>query len=78
MALIDELADQLSAEAIAAMEALGDELFPEKVAKVIGTSSTTLEEAFNTSMRLRLAARRASLYVETELARRPARPPAKA
>jgi hypothetical protein len=69
MALIEELADALSAEAIKAIDATGDDDFHEKVAKVIGTSSTTLEEAFLTAMRLRLADRRARQFIEAELAR---------
>ncbi|GHD99754.1 hypothetical protein U879_06145 [Defluviimonas sp. 20V17] len=69
MALIDDIAEALSAEAVKAIEATGDDRFHEKVAKVIGTSSTTLEEAFNTSMRLRLAERRARQFIEAELAK---------
>ena len=69
MALINDLADALSADTIKAMEALGDDRFHEKVAKVIGTSSTTLEEAYLTSMRLRLAAQRAQHFVSTEIAK---------
>lgn len=69
MSLIEELADGLSADTMAAMETTGDDRFYEKVAKVIGASSPTLEEAFLTSMRIRLAEKRARRFLEGEVAK---------
>ncbi|MDJ0822444.1 MAG: hypothetical protein QNJ09_11650 [Paracoccaceae bacterium] len=56
--VLDELADKLAADTIKAMDALGDDRLYEQVAKVLGASSQTSEEAFMTSIRIRLAERR--------------------
>ena len=69
MALADDLADALSAEVMAAMDETGDDRLHERVAKVIGAMSPSLEEVFMTSMRLRLAERRGRHYFAGELAR---------
>ncbi len=68
MALIDELAEALARDALAAMEEIGDDRFYEKVARVIGELSPTLQEAFTTAMRLNLAARRGQGFVARSLA----------
>ncbi|WP_323041814.1 hypothetical protein [Gemmobacter sp.] len=69
MALIDELVDTLSGDVYAAMLETGDDRLHERVAKAIGALSPTMEEAFMTSMRLRLAERRGRLFFAAELAR---------
>ena len=57
-AVLKELADKLAADTIKAMDALGDDRLFEQVAKVLGASSQTSEEAYLTSIRIRLAERR--------------------
>ncbi len=58
------LADDLARDTIEAMERLdNDRLFVE-VGKVLGASSTTLQEAFLTSIRVRLAERRGRVFLE--------------
>lgn len=69
MALVDDLADALSRDVYAAMVETGDDRLHERVAKSIGAMSPGMEEAFMTSMRLRLAERRGRQFFEAELAR---------
>ncbi len=69
MALLEDLANELSADVYAAMDETGDDRLHERVAKFIGAMSPTMEEAFMTSMRLRLAERRGRQFLDTELAR---------
>ncbi|GGE03467.1 hypothetical protein SAMN05421774_101631 [Gemmobacter megaterium] len=69
MALIEELVDTLSADVYAAMQETGDDRLHERVAKAIGALSPTMEEAFLTSMRLRLAELRGRQFFMAELAR---------
>lgn len=52
---IQSLADDLARDVLAAQDELGDDRFYEKVSRVIGASSPTLQEAFMTSIRIRLA-----------------------
>lgn len=67
MALIDELADDLAAKTLAAMKELDDDRFYMQVAKVIGTSSPSLQEAFMTSCRLRISAQRGESFLNDAL-----------
>jgi len=67
MALIDELADDLAAKTMAAMKELDDDRFYMQVAKVIGTSSPSLQEAFMTSCRLRISAQRGEAFLADAL-----------
>ncbi|SDX97900.1 hypothetical protein [Citreimonas salinaria] len=62
--VLTELADALAADTIKAMDTLGDDRLFEEVAKVLGASSQTSEEAFMTSIRIRLAERRARRFLE--------------
>lgn len=67
MALIDELADDLAAKTMVAMKELDDDRFYMQVAKVIGTSSPSLQEAFMTSCRLRISAQRGESFLNDAL-----------
>lgn len=64
MGVTEDLADALARDTIAAKEKLGDEDLIAKVAKELGATSTTLEEAFMTSVRVRLAERRGRLFLK--------------
>ena len=64
MALTDDLADELARETILAMERLGNDRLYTDVAKVLGASSSTLQEAYLTSIRVRLAERRGRQFLE--------------
>lgn len=64
MALIDDLADALAHDVMAAQEELGNDRLYMDVSKVLGTSSPSLQEAFLTSVRLRLAEGRGRKFFE--------------
>jgi len=59
MSLQDDVADRLAQAVLELVEETGDEDIVEDVKKVIGTSSTTLEEAYMTAVRVRRAEGRA-------------------
>lgn len=68
MAILDELADALARDTIKHAAELGDEDdVIRAVAKQLGASSTTMEEAFMTSIRVRLAERRARRFLEAQV-----------
>jgi hypothetical protein len=67
MSITETLADDLARDTILAMEHLGDDRLSAEVAKVLGASSTTLQEAYLTAIRVRLAERRGRLFLETTL-----------
>ncbi len=58
------LADDLARDTIEAMEKIGNDRLFVDVGKVLGASSTTLQEAFLTSIRVRLAERRGRVFLE--------------
>ncbi len=68
MAVIQDLADQLAEDVLAAEPELGDDRFYEKVSRVLMAASPTFQEAFITSVRVRLAERRGREFLEKALA----------
>ena len=68
MAVIQDLADQLAEDVLAAEIELDDDRFYEKIAKVLMAASPTFQEAFMTSIRVRLAERRGREFLEKALA----------
>lgn len=58
MSFIQELADALAKDVLESQEELGSDTFYEQVGKVLLAASPTLQEAFMTSIRIRLAERR--------------------
>ena len=67
MGVADDLGDALARDVIAALDELGDERFADKMNKLLGDGSPTLQEAFMTAVRVRLAERRARTYLEQSL-----------
>ena len=67
MALIDDLADNLARDTIEAMEKFGNDRLYVDVSRVLGASSTTLQEAYLTSIRLRLAEGRGRKFLEAAI-----------
>lgn len=59
MQLTETLADEIAQEALAVATKLGDDSVIGRVAEAIGASSTTMEEAFLTAVRIRRAEARA-------------------
>ena len=55
MATLDEIAAELAAQTMPIMAATGEDRLYYEVAKVLGASSQTLEEAYLTEIRVRLA-----------------------
>lgn len=67
MAVLDDLADALARDAIAAAEKLGDETIIRQVGDQLGASSSTMQEAYLTSIRIRLAEQRARKFLESQI-----------
>ncbi|MEI4470649.1 hypothetical protein [Frigidibacter sp. MR17.24] len=67
MALVDDLADALARDVLAAQPELDDDRFYDKVSAAVGALSPTLQEAFMTSVRLRLAEIRGRRFLEAAL-----------
>jgi hypothetical protein len=67
MSVLEDMGDQLAREVIAAMEELGDERFFDKVSKVLLDASPTMQEAFLTAYRVRVAERRGRAFMEAAL-----------
>ncbi|MBL4916341.1 hypothetical protein [Szabonella alba] len=63
MGVAEDLGDHLAQATLAAMDEIDDDRFYEKVGRIVGASSPTLQEAFMTSIRIRLAARRGQDFV---------------
>ena len=55
MGITEDLADELARDVIEASDLIGDERLADEIAKVLGASSQTAEEAFLTAMRVRRA-----------------------
>lgn len=68
MSVLQELADQLAADVLAAEPELEDDRFYEKVSRVLVAASPTFQEAFITAVRVRLAERRGRDFLEKALA----------
>jgi hypothetical protein len=68
MAVIQDLADQLAEDVLAAEPELEDDRFYEKVSRVLMAASPTFQEAFITAVRVRLAERRGREFLEKALA----------
>jgi hypothetical protein len=68
MSALQLLADKLADDVLAAEAELGDDRFYEKVAQVLMAASPTFQEAYITSIRVRLAERRGREYLERALA----------
>ena len=66
--MIQDLADQLAADVLAAETELEDDRFYEKVSKVLLAASPTFQEAYITAIRVRLAERRGREFLERALA----------
>ena len=67
MTVAEDLADALARDVLAALDELGDDRFYENVAKVIGDTSPTTQEAFLTAIRVRLAEGRGRRFLEAAL-----------
>ena len=64
MRVVEELADNLAKDAIELANELGNDYIIYETAKVLAATSSTIEEAYMTSLRVRLAERRARRFLE--------------
>lgn len=68
MGVLEDLADKLAIDVLAAQDELGDDRFYDKMSKVLGDLSPTTQEAFMTSIRIRLAEKRGRDFLNRSLA----------
>ena len=68
MSVVEDLGDALALTTLEAMESIDDDRFYEKFSRVIGASSPTLQEAYLTAIRVRLAERRGREFVAKAMA----------
>ena len=66
MRVIEGLADNLAKDAIKLANKLGNDIVIYETAKVLVATSSTMEEAYMTSIRVRLAERRARRFLEEQ------------
>jgi hypothetical protein len=79
-AILEKIADDLARNALRLEQELNDLNYVEQVAKHIGTSSPTVEEAFRTAVRMRRAEASALAFMARaggKAAQRPANLPAR-
>lgn len=67
MGVTEDLADALARDVLAAQDEMDQERFYLDVAKMLATVSPSMEEAFMTAMRVRLAERRARDYLNRRI-----------
>ena len=68
MSTLQDMADKLADDVLAAESELEDDRFFEKVSAVLLAASPTFQEAYMTSIRVRLAERRGRDFLERALA----------
>lgn len=68
MSTTEQMASALADDVVSAMDELGDDRFYMEIAKVIGSSSQTLEEAFLTEIRVRLSERAGRKFLNDKMA----------
>ncbi|WP_323782380.1 hypothetical protein [Thalassovita sp.] len=69
MGIAEDLSDALAKDVIEAVEALDDLDLIDQVAKQLGASSQTMQEAFLTAVRVRLSEKRARKFLDARLSR---------
>lgn len=69
MGTIEKLGEKLAIDTIKVQDAIGEDRFYMEVAQVLGAASQSLEEAFLTEIRVRLAERKARDFIAAKLAR---------
>ena len=67
MSVLEDMGDALARDVISAMEELRDDRFFDKVSKVLLDASPTMQEAFLTAYRVRVAEKRGRAYIEAAL-----------
>lgn len=65
MGVVEDIADEIAVEALSAARKSGDDKIVDQVAEVLGATSTTTQEAYLTSIRVRRAEVRARELLKT-------------
>ncbi len=73
MALLDDMADEIAQMALADEARSGDDQIVANVGEILGASSQTLQEAYNTAIRVRRAEKRARQLLTERLQKHKAR-----
>lgn len=68
MGTAEKLAEKLATDTLKVQDAIGEDRFYTEVAQVLGAASQSLEEAFLTEIRVRLAERKARDFIGAKLA----------
>lgn len=63
MSYVEDLADRLAQDTLKAQDAIGEDRLFMEIAAQIGTSSNTLEEAYLTAIRVRMAERKGRAFL---------------
>jgi hypothetical protein len=67
MGVVEDLGDSLARDVLAAMEETGDERLFDKISKVLLDASPTMQEAFLTAYRVRVAEVRGRAFLQKAL-----------
>ena len=67
MGVVEDMGDQLARDVIAAMQETGDDKLHDKISKVLLDASPTMQEAFLTAYRVRVAEMRGRKFLEAVL-----------
>jgi hypothetical protein len=67
MGVVEDMGDALARDVIAAMQELGDDRLPDKISKVLLDASPTMQEAFLTAYRVRVAEMRGRKFLDAVL-----------
>lgn len=65
MGVVEDIADEMAVQALEAARKSGDEKIVDQVSEVLGATSTTTQEAYLTSIRVRRAEVRARELLKT-------------
>ena len=68
MSTLDKIASDLADDTVALMKKTGEDRLHFEVAKVLGASSQTLEEAYLTEVRVRLSGDKARAFLKDKIA----------
>lgn len=68
MGTIEKLGEKLAIDTLKVQDAIGEDRFYMEVAQVLGAASKSLEEAFLTEIRARIAERKARDFIAEKLA----------
>ncbi len=67
MGVVDDLADALAKDAIEVANKIGNDDVIYETAKILSATSATMQEAYMTSIRVRLAERRARIFLAEQV-----------